>query len=62
MLNCFTRDQQTQCKGVVENADVCFCSENSGNKLDLGNEYEEAGKEGKDCCQHLHLHLHLTIK
>ena len=47
----FTRGNKRKCKGVVEDVDVRFCSENSLNKHDLGNKYEEADKEGKECCQ-----------
>ena len=35
---------------MVEDVDVHFCRQNFSDKLDLGNKYEEAGKEGKDCC------------
>ena len=53
-LSFVTRGNEAKCKGVVENVDVHFCRQNFSYKLDLGNKYEEAGKEGKDCCpQHV---------
>ena len=44
-----TRGKETKCKGVVEEVDVHFCSENSSDKLELGDKDEEADEEGKEC-------------
>ena len=53
-----TRDNQTKSKGAVEEVDVRFCNDNSPDKVDLGNKYEEAGKEGNDCCRDKDVDLH----
>ena len=50
-LFCLTRGNKTKCESVVEDVNVSFCSGNSSDELDLGNEYEEAGKEGEDGCR-----------
>ena len=55
----FTRGNKTKCKGVVEDVDVRFCRDNSLDELDLGNKYEEAGEEGKDCCRAKYIAHHL---
>ena len=55
----FTRGNKTKSKGVVEDVDVRFCSDNSLDELDLGNKYEEADEEGKDCCWAKYIAHHL---
>ena len=55
----FTRGNKRKSKGVVEDVDVRFCRDNSLDELDLGNKYEEADEEGKDCCQAKYIAHHL---
>ena len=55
----FTWCKQTYCKRLVEDVDVCFCSEQSFDKADLGNqdgeadEESQAGSEDEDSGNHL---------
>ena len=43
----FTWRNKANCKRLVEDVDVCFCSEQPFDKVDLGSADGEADEEGK---------------